>query len=522
MANPRFIIALLTLCLLGLNAPLLLAEEVKNFETEIIVEIHEKDEVYARNQAFADARRELIQLASKHLIGEALYLENESYLRSGLKGQGAISRVKVIKEESKGKSFALTLQGTIRLQALATELRHMSFPIEGDPVLSVAIAIDQRIELPTKSLSTRLQLLKLKVKKVGPTAKLDPKQPKEVAQLFQSFHNIPVILLFEPIEGEEEDQAKGLSVKVIRHNDYQIVQNLTMSFSERDHAKVLRYLKSNLTKFLALFSVQTMQHSTLEGEEKGVLIADLQGLGAPNARFTFEQRVLKPNRLVERFKLIGIDGESSQYKIFSNKNQDQLIASLFQSKGNFVFTPLKKEVGMVQFQTTFQPTPRFRTLRPLKRTPTLEKKIKQSVGLNLDHLLPKAWTPTAKEREPNNSSLELNQIEQHQLILGRLNSRADDDLYQIQSGDKKNLLIDWIKIGKSYLRPELRLYDADFNLLKKWNMLPGQPKRELTYQFKEAPTEVLHLRIFDRIGYLKGETGGFRHFEYMIRYQTKD
>ena len=76
--EPRQLIkASLILCFFWLPG-LLQAEEIKRYESQVTVPIHEKDEVYARNQAFADARRALVQLAAKDLIGDALYQENES------------------------------------------------------------------------------------------------------------------------------------------------------------------------------------------------------------------------------------------------------------------------------------------------------------------------------------------------------------------------------------------------------------------------------------------------------------
>lgn len=85
-------------------------------------------------------------------------------------------------------------------------------------------------------------------------------------------------------------------------------------------------------------------------------------------------------------------------------------------------------------------------------------------------------------------------------------------------GKNATVYIDWIQIGKTSLAPQLKLYDESFNFINAFNLVRSQKRLRFHYTFPEAAPERIYIRISDRIGFIQGETGGFKRYQYLIRY----
>jgi len=87
----------------------------------------------------------------------------------------------------------------------------------------------------------------------------------------------------------------------------------------------------------------------------------------------------------------------------------------------------------------------------------------------------------------------------------------------LNAGKDATVYIDWIQFGKTSLAPQLKLYDENFNFINAFNLFQTQKRLRFHYTFPNPP-ERIYLRISDRIGFIQGETGGFKRYRYLIRY----
>ncbi|MCP4754446.1 MAG: hypothetical protein GY866_26490, partial [Proteobacteria bacterium] len=78
--------------------------------------------------------------------------------------------------------------------------------------------------------------------------------------------------------------------------------------------------------------------------------------------------------------------------------------------------------------------------------------------------------------------------------------------------------IDWIRVGRTTLNPQLRLYDENFDFINVFSLIGFQNKLSFSHTFHGDPPQKIYLRISDKIGFIPGETGGVKYFDYLIKY----
>ena len=130
------------------------------------------------------------------------------------------------------------------------------------------------------------------------------------------------------------------------------------------------------------------------------------------------------------------------------------------------------------------------------------------------------YLPRLQEKEPNNTSKKLNGLPPSTLMIGYISSRADEDLFQLKRNtESATLEVEWIRIGKTTLSPQLRLYDQALNFVSKYSLSKSQNKIKFQYTFEQGVPRKVYLRVTDKVGFIQGETGGFKSFYYLLRYQ---
>jgi hypothetical protein len=227
--------------------------------------------------------------------------------------------------------------------------------------------------------------------------------------------------------------------------------------------------------------------------------------------------------------------------------------------------------------------PNERTIEDIKKALVKEKILKkpeedseQEIELSAEFL------PSLKEKEPNNNSMKLNALPPSTLMLGRISNRADEDIFQLKCGhivkesqanflftfdnvseeipvdttsleneikeanqtdepDKKTTLpeipltsyidetcddissvfVDWIRISKTTLSPLIRLYDQDYNFLVAYTMADSRNRLRFRHTFRKKQPQAVFLRISDKIGFIPGETGGSKYFDYLLRFNWR-
>jgi hypothetical protein len=109
-------------------------------------------------------------------------------------------------------------------------------------------------------------------------------------------------------------------------------------------------------------------------------------------------------------------------------------------------------------------------------------------------------------------------------MLGNISSRADEDIYQLQVPDKESstIVIDWIRIGKTSLSPQLRLYDKNFNFLNNYSLLGRRNRLKFRYTLQKDLSRQLYIRVSDAVGFFQGETGGYKSYQYLLKFDWKN
>ncbi|MDX2471774.1 MAG: hypothetical protein QNL04_14485 [SAR324 cluster bacterium] len=507
---------LLLLFFCGFSNPLL-AQEEKSLTSEVTIPVKERDVVYARQRAFRQAGRQVILLASKLLIGDELYPELESTLRSQLTPNNYFDSVKVLKEEAEDGNFTIKIRASVRITLLSKDLRELNIPLEKDKPMKLGYILDSRVKIPQEIIIERFKTLKYDLGEPVITDVEKTITPEAAKRLFSLTQGQPFLLLITA-QPPKSNRVRGLKFRVIGKNDYKVVKSFEFAFRSQAADQVDEYIMSNVQEFEDLFTVASLPRSLFEYGQSQALTLNLKGLSSPSARSEFEKYVLNRSGKVKSYALTMVSLKKTQYKVFAKGDIGELVEELLSKNNRFTFNLIESSALHYQVQVKHHMIPDVRESRPYKISKKVEAELLKALGLKEGEVIPKKFIPKTQEVEPNNSANRLNALHIHRNIWGRLNSRADEDLYYLDSPKGKEIVIDWVKIGKTYLKPKLNLYDGKFRLLKSWDIPSRGPNVTVKYNWGDKTPERLVLRVVDSVGYIRGETGGFRFFEYSLQY----
>ena len=108
----------------------------------------------------------------------------------------------------------------------------------------------------------------------------------------------------------------------------------------------------------------------------------------------------------------------------------------------------------------------------------LEVEIRNALETTQDYFI---WHPQLQEKESNNNLLNYNPIQANNKIFATLTGRGDKDFYSINTKNKKKWHLEIIILNKSNLKPILRLFDKDANLIRQVTL--DTVKKRLVFRF---------------------------------------
>ena len=507
---------LLLLFFCGLTNPLL-AQEEKRLTSEVTVPVKDRDVVYAKQRAFRQAGRQVILLASKLLIGDDLFPELQSTLRSQLTPNNYFDSVKVLKEETEDGNFTIKIRASVRITLLSKDLRELNIPLEKDKPMKLGYIVDSKINIPQEIISERFEVLKYGLGELITTEVEKEMTPEAAKRLFSLTQGQPFLLLVTPLP-PRSNTIRGLKFQVIGKNDYKVVKSFDLAFRSQPRDNLEDYILNNKKEFEDLFTVSSLPRSLFEYGKSQALTLDLEGLYSPSARYEFEKYVLAHSGNVKSYALTMVSLKRVQYKIFAKGDIEALVDDILSKNTRFNFSIIESSSLHYQVQVKHHAMPEVREAAPYKMSKKVEAELAAALDLKEGEEIPKKYIPKTQEVEPNNSADRLNALHVYRNNWGRLNSRADEDLYYLDSPKSKGIVIDWVRIGKTYLKPKLNLYDGNYRLLQSWVIPRGSNHVNVKYNWPDTMPEHLILRVVDSVGYIRGETGGFRFFEYSLQY----
>ncbi len=132
-----------------------------------------------------------------------------------------------------------------------------------------------------------------------------------------------------------------------------------------------------------------------------------------------------------------------------------------------------------QLEVTFYPKDYFSSNYPIPfENIDLEIEIRNAIESTQDYFI---WYPQFQEKESNNNLLTYNPINANSKIFATLNGRRDKDFYSIDTTNQKKWNLEIIILNKSNLKPILRLFDKNANLIQQISL--DTVKKRLVFNF---------------------------------------
>jgi hypothetical protein len=533
-------LAILFIATVGFLAPSgVIAKDFETYRGDISVLILEKDTVLARNNAFQSLQNLLLSAAIQNLIGPDLYEEYKSEIsrNSMLEASKFLVSAKVLNEYSDGERFFMELEGKIQISTLSDVLRGMNLVLKSDPWFPVTIVMDNSLNLSPQLLKSRLDLFHINITAMQPVdlegiSWQERSKADFIEALFQQFSGTSIIYFIDAVSEKESRVVKGIRNQVFRRSDLSLMDSFQLDIPVPKPAESLN--ETQLNRFLRLYSISSIDIDHYEEGLESTLFIEVEGLHDPFGHHQFEEKILKQNRSIKSLILTKISVKSSEYQIKSKHELDDLMDFFNRKNPDYYFITDKISSNHL-FVEAFSRIPiQVSDLLEWDTDQRILKMITESLSENDDKeegqpdagkdLFQQSSTysefiPRFLEKEPNSNSRNLNRVPPQILVLGNISSRADEDVFQlVRNVESSTLVVEWMQIGKTTLSPQLRLYDDSFSFIKNYRLSPQKDKNRYLFTFNQSVPHKLYLRVTDKVGFIQGETGGFKSFYYLIKY----
>lgn len=534
MRSKRFFAFLLAVlfCIPGM----LRAKDIGTYSADVSVTIEENDIAFARNSAFQNLQSLILSLAIQELIGYSLYQEySDTIFRSkSIQPSNFLISAKILDESVSGDTFYMKMEAKIQLVALSEALRKLNLILKDDPWYSVDVFVEEGIDLSESDLETRLELFHIKIKKFQHLnlSSIPPQQRSNsefIKILFDRFASSRVIYLIDTVSESQPGEVKFMRTQIFRKSDLSQINTFQLALPESKEVEELG--DRSVSRFLKQFTLQSIKSNIYEQGIETKLAIVVEGLVEPYVQKVFEEKMLDNARFIRSYQLTGLSRETAYYQLQTNFDLEELYR-YFQAKNSFFYFIVEKKDANSLVVECFhrfgiqetEPLPweaDNRIITMIKESMLDESELPDEEARKqaLEQELNEVWFPELMENEPNNSSKNLNTLPPSTLLIGFVSSRADEDIFKIRrNSDSNTLVVQWVRIGKTTLSPQLRLYDDDFHFLASYGLIGSQNKLSFKHEFRNGSPKYGFLRITDKVGFIQGETGGFKSFYYLLRY----
>jgi len=499
--------------------------QLKTYQAETTQPIVDKDVVYARDVAFQNLRRTLIDQAVLDLLGPEMYemYRSAEFTQGKLRSSRFLNSVKVLKEAKEGREFFMSINGQVALSDLSESLRRMNLVLKNDSWQKVTLLVESPLVLPEKALIARLKIFHLKVESVK-SVNLDSSEPRDTPQQIESlFTQHPKARLIFLIETQKSTDTgeDSIGLRVLRKSGYRqlgVYSKTVGTVAEDGWSEVL---EDNQPGFLALFSLTSIQQASFSEGEQSMVRLEVSGLDSPFLRNQFEDHILRDKSEIRHFGLARLARAGAVYQVQVRRGADSLVNKLNKPNPYFHFEITDSSASQIQLSAASKFSRSQSVLKEFSSDEDMLNQIAALLGQDPETLPPEEWVPLFIEVEPNDNAQKVNILGPNILVTGRVSSRADADIFELKpKKGSKTLSIVWGRVGKTSLSPQLKLYDQRFGYLNQYN-LEGIKQTTVQYRFQEPPTAPIYLRVADRVGFIQGETGGFKSYQYLINYKWK-
>jgi hypothetical protein len=551
----RWALLVTIVCVLGPTTAI--GQGDKTFLSIVSVTIEENDIAFAKNRAFATAQRNLLIQAIQELVEPEIYQE---YLRQiqRLTPQRFLISAKIIRETIAADVFTLELEGRIQMDTLAEQLAQMNLVLRSDPFWPVTVLIDKTLLLDDEAIKDRLAIFHLRVDRLERANLMgldehEKNSPEFIQDLFEYYPQQRILLLIDAVSDPmAPDRIIEIRTRIFRQSDLATVSTFSLRPPEpiERYATKAAWQNAQITERLsAMLTTTSLKRETYHQGAHSSYMLEVSGLNTPFLRATFEETVLAAQADIQKFKLIRLAVDSCEYQVQTSARLPALVEALTGFQAGFELVAEAVEFNRAAFQVFPTLTADAKEANRLQAEPKHLEQIAEAIfEPESDLAAPKPtreladeFIPQWIEVEPNGNRSEFNRFPSGSFLLGRISSRADEDIFQLMLGQDPTvgskpvetdadgqptgnqntgatLYIDWIIIGRTTLSPQLKLYRDDFEFINTFTLIGRQNQLQVQYRFDEVVPEQVFVRLSDRIGFIQGETGGFKFFDYIIRY----
>ncbi len=575
------------------------AKQIKTYQSNATVTIVENDIAFAKNRAFHQAQQNVIIAAIQELVEPKIFEQYQKQIlrKQTLKPKKHLVSVTILKEYDDAGEFTIELEARIQIDTLSDALKQMDLVLNNDTWIPVTMLIEDSLDFPYEQLDARLKDFHINVDKREKISFLGIPDAERMEKVFieDLFLNYPhnrIIYLLESIssnedlepgtlnqenESESDRQITGFRLRILRKSDLEEINTISLNLPTpiQENSDNLRIAITNaIPRLTSLLTINSVKRNTYENSLASYYYLDVAGLNAPALRSAFEHRVLKEKKSISSFSLVRLSLNTCRYLVQSSADLKTLTADFQQTNPYFELTTERIEFNTV-YVTAFyhyiaiatEPEswiPEDKIIDKIREAVQVTTELEDGDSQNMQ--LHDYYIPTLTEKEPNNSNIQFNNIPQSTYILGKVENRGDEDIFELNGvelsdsqlefefmtkekrkmklkllkeqkllesenlgtidialpedviQEEATIYIDWIQIGKTALAPQLRLYDEEFNFINAFSLLRSQKRRRFNYTFSKSIPEKIYIRISDKIGFIQGETGGFKQYQYMLRY----
>ena len=509
----------------------LFAQQQANYDNTITVSIPDQDTVFARNNAFRSLKRQIIIDAVKDQLGVLIYEEYASQIlrHKGIKTSELVLAYQILQEYTIGEKFTMKLRGTVRIDVLKEVLRKMNLVLKDDPWYNITLVVNKNLDVPIELIQQKLDIYRIKIESqfiyYQDSNRINVHQSVEfIENVFNQFPKNQILFYIEEEKTADSDLVKGLRIRIFRKTDHQQITTFTVNFKTPvDPLLMNQELKKIKSRFISAFSIQSCKRHLYDEGLESFIDIDVAGLANPFERSEFEKFVIKKNGSIQSSFLKNISNEAVNYELYSKYSIVRLMAYFEAPNEAFDLIVELDGINQLKIYAIYKLN---QDIVELDSWPYQNNVIEQlNKALNDTDEIDEALIPEIEEREPNNNSRRFNFLPNETLLIGKISSRADEDIYQVeepQEDETSSINIEWMIASKTSLSPQLKLYDDNFNFLNSYSLLGNQNRIKFSYTFQSETPKRIYIRVSDAVGFIQGETGGYKSYDYLLKVEWKN
>lgn len=494
------------------------ASDSNMYQAEASVAVYDNDAVVARKKVFHLVQQRIVLQAVREMVEPEVFKLYEKQIKRNIevKSNRFLLSVRVLLEKSDGVKFLLRLQGRVNKTKISDALTGLKIPKKSDPWRDVRIVFRNEPIFSHADWRRNLSLFHIKVLSFSVDKRIDQVvwDQESIERVFADYQDTQVVyyIWIEAKDGE----VGSLIMDILSRGSDMVSGTIRLPLRQSD----ARLAKNERKRIFSLFNSSSLKLSAFNTSGTSLLTLRIDGISSPMYREGFEREYLLNNPAILNSRISVRSSDSVSYDLKLRGTQRAFLETVLREGGKNRVQLIEKDKNVVRLVYLENEVEEIKELLPWSPVPSVIRQIEERFPTNAGKM---KWLPKWQETESNNTIVSPNRMVNNQVTIGKISSRIDEDLYVVECQAKaKGIKLEWMRIGKTELTPQLRLYDDQLNLLATYSMHGNQSSQIIDYTFiDEKIPPKMFIRISDKIGFVPSETGGFKSYNYLLKKITR-